>query len=620
MAAASQGEDGADSPTKVLNRSRSGVQLGGSTSSVAPAFTRSNSVPSLREKDDGTTWTPTKAQGLARLNGQQLLKLSNLFDRTAKMNTDEAFQDFKRRLPAVLAAAQSKCQAPQPGESMSGALESFLKETQTAIADGVKLPPDVLEAQQVAFSKALADTISKELTTWQDVFLDSEHMEALIAKDFSEKFSEGLLATSDGPGSDRSPWPEVSQECLEASVRELCLGLIVKNMPVQTLVMDSQVRHRFKVLLESELDQVIGGSVKEGSKLIEEAKTKHSLPEACEKERRDQFAAKLRQSLQSCRSNTEDDECDVDGDEADENKAFLTPRSEMSEATSNKPLAQLCHERVSEVVRQEIEQYSRSSISNPSRANLWPGGAGVLKKFISRMKEATSPLNDDLARVSSDMALAGSTLKQCKASADDWDLRMSSSDPFGRQISSGSVVPSERPDTERSSFDTARSELLVNLAAGQLQKAIEWALRWDARHPDMESSLVEVSCDHVLQESTESEAALVAPEFSSKLDGRAQSLLMQSLLERSCSNAVLSVERIEMNLEWVLGLLQSAPHEARVVSHLETARVSMTAALDNLSKGVAPQVLVEADSDVKRRVSKLARLASKGLIMLASSA
>merc|ERR1712046_152269 len=138
-----------------------------------------------------------------------------------------------------------------------------------------------------------------------------------------------------------------------------------------------------------------------------------------------------------------------------------------------------------------------------------------------------------------------------------------------------------------------------------------------------EMSLVEMLLDHLqnsdgadVGEGSQPEEILLRQDVASQLDSRLQSHLLYCLLERSASEAVPSSSRNETKLDWVTGILQADLPESGLAAYLADNRDSMVTFIEILVRGQAPAQLAEAPADSKRRISKSARLAMKGLNLL----
>jgi hypothetical protein len=282
-----------------------------------------------------------------------------------------------------------------------------------------------------------------------------------------------------------------------------------------------------------------------------------------------------------------------------------------TEATSKAPeLFELCVKEVTEKIGAALSAYRRSPPPPPlptatSPLSLGQSSARDSFSMTRRMRTMAAPLQKELDSVENEITSAFATLDRCRAKA-----KMSDSVAVGGLLVGGS---------SSSSLADARKSTLEDLASGRLLAAFQTALQWDSDHTTAEASLVEVACDQLQNmngsEAVPPEEVLARPDVASQLDGRTKSLLILDLLERVASERKRnrSVARIEANLEWVLGLLQTMPHgEPGVVATLESMRRFLTTTLDGLGQGTHLEH-IQASSDEKKRIMKSARLASKGL-------
>merc|ERR1711924_49010 len=105
--------------------------------------------------------------------------------------------------------------------------------------------------------------------------------------------------------------------------------------------------------------------------------------------------------------------------------------------------------------------------------------------------------------------------------------------------------------------------------------------------------------------------------------------MLCALLKHSTSANVSSVARIEANLEWILGIVQTFGEDdfvknlEREVDHaflkdLKSVHLPwIMPLLESLSRGKEPAVLAAAPADQRRHISRSARLSLKELQMLA---
>ncbi|CAE8602853.1 unnamed protein product, partial [Polarella glacialis] len=81
-----------------------------------------------------------------------------------------------------------------------------------------------------------------------------------------------------------------------------------------------------------------------------------------------------------------------------------------------------------------------------------------------------------------------------------------------------------------------------------------------------------------------------------------------------------TLERIELNLEWAVCLVQMFELEPALHAEFEACVPDLSAALTALVEGKEPQSLATASPAARQRVSKAARLASKQLDVLRRAA
>jgi len=546
------------------HRLPAGHQLPGSSSSTSAPLMQASSADMPGDGLEGQAKASNTDSDIA--TPEMLRKLSTLMDRRAKIAMDGVVQTLRERLPTAIAprpggsasGAPARRQGKQSEDSEEGALKSIFADTNSIIdqlqrseksaSKELKRMSDPEVIKQSNAQKPVRDAIEKELAKWREGVLSKAVLKAVEGKAFSEKFSEGLLATTNtevaGLTSVLAPNPSQLQESFKADFRQWCGKFISKD--IQCGLLEERDLRASKSAFDSAMREVSLQTIGTFSKFLEENN-------AAEK---------------------------------------------MSQFT------QLCSEEVVGVVRQEVNNYRQSQARQPQTGSSAGGApATVVESFARRMRTAVAPLTEDLDQAAKGIALAGATLERCMVAAGECETAS--------------------PGTTNTSLPDPREAMIADLVAGRLKAALERALTSNLSSLGQETSLVELFCDHLqnpndenLAEIPRPEEVLVAPRVASQLDGRLQARLMFALVERSASEKVASVARIEINLEWVIGLLQTAPQETDLVAFLETSRNPMAVCLENLVRGSAPVKLADAPTDVTRRVSRSARMASKELSML----
>jgi len=190
----------------------------------------------------------------------------------------------------------------------------------------------------------------------------------------------------------------------------------------------------------------------------------------------------------------------------------------------------------------------------------------VKESFAQRMRAAALPLQAELDESANILADARSSLELCRKHAD--------------------LVESGAPDN----FEARRSSVLRLMEAGNFKTALEQALQWDASHTE---SLVELVCERMGRSALPDEV-LSQPEVADQLDGQMKMMMMCTLIQRSVSS---DVAQVEVNLEWVLGLLEVTDKDV-----CSDAAVKMRTTLEQISS--IPQI------------SRTARMALKSLDVL----
>lgn len=500
-------------------------------------------------------------------SADMLLKISSFMERRAKLASDGVFQSFKEGLPAAVAAGTggraSSSQVRRKGkheeQSAPASLQSIIKDSMSI-------------SEQVARSEKVATTSLKQMSDPAMLKQANGHksLRDAIEKELG-KWRDGVMSKSVLKTVESK---EFSEQFLAGllSASEKDAGPLLNALRPQPAQLQEAFQADFQEWCGTLLTQ----------------KTKHGLLQE--------------QDLRSSRTAFDYAMVEVSNQSVDMFSKFLEETSSASKASQ---LSSRCSEEVVGAVRREIENYRRSPLpaaqSGGSSVSTAPGAA-AMESFARRMRAAVAPLTKDLDSAARDIALAGASLERCKAVANSCGATAGAS---------------------TSTLADVRGAMLADLGAGSVRAALEQALAWDAAHQGQETSLVELLCDH-LQSSAGNgladpplvEEILLRPDVASQLDGRLQSLLLYALLERSTSEAMQSVARIEVNLEWALGLLQAAPQDAGLAISLEAIRDPATAFLESLVRGKTPAKLDGAAADVKRRISKSARLAMKALSLL----
>jgi len=238
--------------------------------------------------------------------------------------------------------------------------------------------------------------------------------------------------------------------------------------------------------------------------------------------------------------------------------------------------------------------------------------SGVAEGLVARLRAARGPLVEAMRGLAAEVGDARQEVSRC-----DTSLGMIESlEAEGLQ-----QLQSDRNIEETIAATRAKISRLCTEA--QFEEAFSCALKCDL------SSNGAVACDSMVQWSCEEALAAVSPEGGDRVtpeaflahepptlrSAKVQLSLMSRLLQLAVAPAV-PLDRIELNLEWVLCLEDVFEPAPSLRGAFEAAASSMSEALEELLLAKSPESLATASSSARQRIVRSARMVSKQLEIL----